>query len=362
MSAPFAHVHLQWFAAPDEGRTEPPSALRLRTARETGQVARSAELAAACVLLGGVIAVALLGASLMATTRSMLHHFLSGAAAQGPALAGVAPTALIYAARLVLPVVAVGFVCALCGNLMQVGFRMTARPIVPDTGRLVPRWGRFFSRMFSAEAGFNLAKELVKVATVGVIAGLNIDAALERLAAVPVAEGSAVMVGAAWRICSQTALALLLLAILDYLYRRHQQHVRLQMSPREVREEHRRQEGDRAVRERLRHRMRDLLARSVQRQVPGADLVIADPNQYAVALRWDRTTMQAPLVVAKGTAAAARQIGALAVANGVAVVENPSLAGTLCAAVAIGDPIPQQFYPPAAAIMARLPRSPGGGR
>jgi hypothetical protein len=38
--APF-RVHLQWFAAEDEGRTEEPSEHKLRKAREEGKVAKS---------------------------------------------------------------------------------------------------------------------------------------------------------------------------------------------------------------------------------------------------------------------------------------------------------------------------------
>ena len=357
----FAHVHLQWFAASDDGRTEPPTALRMRAAREAGQVARSPELPAALMLLGGVATLALLGPSLLATTRGMLRHFLAGAATlEATALGSFAPAAFGYVARLALPVAAVALAAALCGHLIQGGMPFAARPVKPDATRIVPQWARFYRRAFSAEAAINLIKELLKLVAIGAIAVLNIGIALERLAVTPVAAGGAVLAGAALRIGSQTAFALLLLAILDYLLRRYRQHRGLRMSPQEVREERRRQEGDPVVRDRLRARMRELLTRTMGGQVAAADVVIAHGDLQAVALRWDSTTMPAPVVVAKGVAATAQRIGALAADHGVAVVQNRPLADALCHAVAIGDPIPGRFYPPAAAIFAKL-RGPGSG-
>ena len=118
--AALAHVHLQWFAEADEVRTEPPSPLRLRTARETGQGFHSPELTAALVLLCGVAALALLGSSLIATTGAMLRHFLAGVGtAEVAEPAALVPTAFGYVARLSVPVAAVGVAGALLGNLVQ---------------------------------------------------------------------------------------------------------------------------------------------------------------------------------------------------------------------------------------------------
>ena len=354
----FAHVHLQWFAEADDVRTEPPSALRMRTARETGPVLRSAELTAAMVLLGGVSALALLGSSLVATTGAMVRHFLAGLETAEVAQPGVTvPSALRYFARLSLPVAAVGVAGALLGNLAQGGLRVAVRPLVPDLSRIVPRWGRFRQRAFSVEAAFNLVKELLKVVIVGAMAVFTIGAVLETLAGTSLAGAGAVLGGAALRGAGQTAVALLALAMLDYGFRRYRHRLRLRMSPREVRDERRRQEGDPVVRERLRSRMRELLRRTLGAQVAAADVVVSHGGRRAVALRWDGMTMRAPVVVAKGMAAAARRIDAVAAANGVVVVEDRALAAAMWQEVAIGDPIPEALYRPAARLLAELRRN-----
>ena len=354
----FAHVHLQWFAEADEVRTEPPSPLRLRTARETGQRPHSPELTAALVLLCGVTALALLGSSLVATTAAMVRHFLAGVGtAEVAEPAAIVPAAFGYVARLSLPVAAVGVAGALLGNLAQGGLRVAVRPVVPDLSRIVPRWSRLRRRAFSVETVFTLVKELLKVVVVGAIAGYTVGTVLETLAGTSVAAAGAVLARAALRCGGQTAAALLALALADYLFRRYRHRLQLRMSPREVRDERRRQEGAPAVRERLRGRMRELLRRTMGTQVAAADVVIANGDRRAVALRWDGTTMRAPVVVAKGMAPAAQRIGALAAANGVAVVEDPPLAEAVWREVAVGDPIPEPFYRPAARLLAGVRRS-----
>ena len=361
-ASPFSHVHLQWFAAADAAATEPPSELRLRAARASGQVARSPALPSALALLGGVLALALLGTSLIAAAGSMLRHFLAGAGALDVTVPGaVAPSALGYLARLALPVAALALAGALGGSLAQGGARVAAGSLVPDASRVAPRWGRLWRRAFSVEAAFDLVTDLLKVALVGAIAALAAGTLLERLAGAPLAAGAAELARAALRCASQTAVALLALALLDYAFRRYRLQLRLRMAPREMREERRRQEGDPAVRERLRARMRELLQRTVGAQVAAADVVIAHRARRAVALRWDGATMSAPVVVAKGMADRARRIGALALAHGVTVVENRPLAAALWNAAAVGDPIPEPLYRPAAALLADLRRSAPGG-
>lgn len=364
----FAQVHLQWFAAPGDERTEPPGALRRRAAREAGMVARSAELPAALALLGGVAALALLGASLWDAAGAVLRQFLAAAGsperaahAPGSAAGTAAGAALGHVLRLAWPVAAFGLAAAAGGILAQGGVRLAPRALLPDASRVVPRWNRFARRACSVEAAFNLVKELLKVALIGAVAVAAVGAVLERLPGAPLAAGGAVLARAALRGGGLTGAALLALALLDYSFRRYRLHLRLRVAPRELREERRRQEGDPAVRARLRARMRELLGRTVGAQVAAADVVIAHGRRRAVALRWDAAAMPAPVVVAKGAADGARRIRALAAVNGVAVVERPPLAAALWNAAAVGDPIPAACYGPTAAILAELQRRGAGG-
>ena len=340
--------------------------LRMQAARgaggagESGAPVRSPEVTAAVVLLAAIGAAALAGPSVAGAAAELLRFFFArvASAGAGAELTGVLPAALGYAARLAAPLLAAGLAGAVAGHLVQSGLPITWRSVAPRWRRIAPSWTRLGRRLWSAETAFNLGRELLKVGAVAVIAALNIGAAVRLLAAAPVGAGggaplvAAATFGAALRLAVQSAIALLLLAVADYLFRYFRERRRSQRTVVETREERRLQEGDPVVRDRLRARMRALLARTVADQVGAADVVIADAARAAVALRWDRLTMTAPVVVAKAAAGSMGRLRAAADAGGVAVVDNAALAGSLYSTVPLGDAIPRSFEPAVAAILA----------
>ena len=283
----------------------------------------------------------------------MLRLFFGrvASAGDGAGLDGLLPAALGYTARLAGPLVAAGIAGTVAGHFVQSGLPITWRSVAPRWPRIAPNWLRVGRRLWSADTAWGLGRELLKVGAVAVIAVLNIGAALRGMAAGP--SLAAAVFGAALRLAVQAALALVLLAAVDYLYRYCRERRRSRRSPAQEREERRLQEGDPVVRDRLRARMRALLARSAADQVAGADVVIADPARAAVALRWDRVTMTAPVVVAKAAAAGMGPMRTAAESNGVAVVEHAALASALFHRVPLGDAIPGSYEPAVAAILAR---------
>ena len=356
---PIERIHLQWFAAEDEGRTEDPTEQKLRKAREEGKVARSAELPSALVLLFGVAAIAVLGDFIIRTIDEMLRYFFVSSTTVDVTDGALLPSATVgYVFRLVLPVASVGFVAAFLGNVLQVGFLFSTKPITPDFSRIVPRFGRFIRRsMFSVEAAFNLGKSLFKVAVIGLIAYLNISAEVPRLATMvksPLLEAISLLTAVSFRIAMESAIALLILSLPDYFFQRRQHRESLKMSRQEVKEERRQYEGDPLVRSRLRERMRDMLSRNMLREVPRADVVITNPTHFAVALEWDRVRMDAPTVLAKGADQIAARIRSVAEESAVPLVENKPLARALYDEVEIGDTIPEKFYEVIATILAGI--------
>lgn len=357
-------VHLQWFAAEDEGRTEDPTEQKIRKAREEGKVAKSAEFSSSITLLFPVIAIGILASYLLSTMIEMMTFFLGLSAELDVGTDGRIVSAFFrYFFRLTAPVLAVSFVSAILGNLMQVGFLFSTKPITPDLNKIVPKFGKFFQRsFFSGEAAFNLAKSLVKLVIVGVIAFLNVRAEIDnigRFATVSFWLSFQTIARIAFRMLVEVAIALLLLAIPDYLFQRRQHRESLKMSKQEVKEERRMSEGDPLVRSRLRERMRELLSRNMMRNVPRADVVVTNPTHFAVAMEWNRTAMVAPMVVAKGQDHVAFKIRDIALEHEVPVVENKPLARALYAEVEIGDTIPEQYYEVMAVVLAEVYRMNG---
>ncbi len=354
-------IHLQWFAAEDEGRTEEPSEHKLKKAREEGKVAKSAEVTSALILVAGIAAIALLAGSFVKTMIEMLKFFLSNAAsADFQSGSVVMPVFMGFLVRLAAPILIVLFIAAVLGNIIQVGWLFTVKPIIPNFSRIVPRFGRWISRSFgSAEALFNLAKSIVKIAIISVIAYLNISGELPRITRLvlsPFYSGVLLISQIAMRIILEAAIALLVFAFFDYMFQRRQHMESLKMSKQEVKEERKLYEGDPLTKSRLRERMREIMRRSMLKSVPKADVVITNPTHYAIALEYVRTVMTAPTVTAKGADLIAAKIKEIAAENGVPIMENKPLAQALYKEVDIGDVIPEKYYEVISTILAEVYR------
>ena len=358
-NSPFA-ISLQWFAAEDEGRTEDPTEQKIRKAREDGKVAKSSDLTSALVLIFSVTALGILGSYWLATFEDMMKFYFSRTGEVDITSTRILFQAFLqYYLRLVLPIIATAFFAALAGNILQVGFLFSTKPITPDFSKVIPRFGKWFQRSFaSGEAAFNLMKSIVKVILIGIIAFLTIRSRLEDL--VGLINGtffSAVSTigGIAFQIMLQASIAMLLFSLGDYFFQRRQHRQSLKMSKQEVKEERKQTDGDPLVKSRLRERMRAILSGNMMRRVPEADVVVTNPTHFAVALQYKPGgDMPAPMVLAKGQDNLAFRIREVAAEAGVPLVENKPLARALYAEVEIGDVIPEKYYEVMAVIIKEV--------
>ncbi|PIE04690.1 MAG: flagellar biosynthesis protein FlhB [Spirochaetales bacterium] len=352
--------HLQWFAPEDEGRTEDPTERKIRKAREEGKVAKSADITAALVMLFGLISILVLSRSILRISMDMFRHFIAMAGPESRHSASVLVSVGQYLMRLSLPVMAVCFIAAFAGNIIQVGFLFSTKPITPDFSKIAPNFGRWAQKsFFSMEAVFNLFKSIAKVAIIAVLAYLNIRGALPRLTnTVKLSPYNALSLvgGIAIRLMLETAVLLLAFAVPDYFFQRYQHRQSLKMSKHEIKEEFKETEGDPLMKSRLRQRMQEILASSMARQVPEADVVITNPTHFAIALKWESRTMTAPTVTAKGQDHMAMRIKEIARENNVPMVENRPLARALYANVELGDEIPEEYWDIVSTVLAEVYR------
>ncbi|WP_304242381.1 flagellar biosynthesis protein FlhB [Gracilinema caldarium] len=352
-------IDLQWFAAEDEGRTEEPSEYKIRKAREEGRVAKSQELIGALCLLLPTLTLIFLGPSMFKTSLEMIRFFFTRLNETDNLLNGTFFVVfLTYFARLALPIIAVAMLSGIIANLVQTGFLFTTKPLVPKFSKIVPRFGQYFQRtLFSVEGLFNFAKSILKIAIIGVVSYIVISSKIQQLARLQTATlwtGFTTVAGLAAQLLIIAALLLLGLSIPDYLFQRWQYMESLKMTKQEVKEERKMYEGDPLIKSRLRQRMRELLSRNMAANVPKADVVITNPTHFAVALEWNKDTMPAPMVTAKGADEVAQRIKAIANEHGVPIVENKPLARALYAEVEIGDIIPETYYQAIATVLAHV--------
>lgn len=150
------------------------------------------------------------------------------------------------------------------------------------------------------------------------------------------------------------AAALLVLALIDFLWQRHRHERDLRMTKEEVKDELRSMEGDPHIKRRRRQLQLQLALQRLRKDVPTADVIVTNPTHYAVAIKYDSDTMEAPRVVAKGADYVALRIRQLASELGIPTVERKPLAKALYETVEVGEYVPEKFYRAVAEILAYI--------
>lgn len=356
---------IQHFAAADEGRTEEPTETKIRKAREDGKVAKSVDLVSALVLLLPISLIGMTAGSLFDTLVEMMGFYFSQATVIDPVTNGADIMGPFwgYLARLTLPILGVAFLSAVVANLVQVGFLFTLKPIKPDFSKIAPKFGKYFQQsLFSGEALFKLGMNLLKVTVIGVIGYLSLAADMPKMVHLlhkPFLPAFSFVGEKALWLLIQTAAAMVAMSIPDYLYQRYKHKESLKMSKQEIKEERKQQDGDPLVKSRLRERMREIMMSNMMANVPKADVIITNPTHYAIGLQYDRDTMGAPVVLAKGMDDVAQKIKSVARENEVPIVENKPLARALYASVEIGQPVPEEYWDVVSRILAEVYRMNG---
>lgn len=357
-------ISLQWFAAEDEGRTEEPTEHKLREAREKeGRVPKSQEIPGALVLLLPTLCLIMLAPWLFRNCVDLMSFCL-----QRCTTAEIDGTLFLvfmrYFSRIILPVLGVAILAGIVGNVVQNrGFIFSLKPITPSFSKILPKFGEYFKKtLFSLNGAFNIVKSIAKVAILVLISYNVIKGNLPNLVTllnVNLWQGIVYLGQMIAKLLIMASVVFLVIAIPDYLMQRRQFMEQMKMSKQEVKEEFKNLEGDPFVKGRLRQYMRQLMTQQMRQNVANADVVITNPTHYAVALQYDRESMQAPMVTAKGVDELAQRIKEIARQNDVEIVENRPLARALYAQVEIGDIIPEEFYSALSLILQRVYRLKG---
>jgi len=339
---------------PDRGeKTEPPTPRRRQEAREHGQVARSQDLPAAVMLLGTVLAFKVLGPSMLHDLIIACRRIFSATIYRPQDVVELAGPAIQGLAAVAVPLLSIAAALAVLGNIVQVGWLVSWWPLKPDLNRLNPISG--LARLFDLQALVRLLMSMAKMALVCAVAVLTIlqfeDDILytARLGVWPLAARSGHI---AFVLAVRMAGVLLVLALIDYGWQKWRFEQELRMTREEVKEELRRLEGDPVVKQRRRQVQMQLAMQRMRYEVPKADVVVTNPTEIAVAIRYDPETMNAPKVVAKGQGFMAEMIRKIALEHGVPIVERKPLAQALYRAVEVGQEIPPQFYRAIAEVLA----------
>lgn len=341
-----------------EERTERPTARRRASSRRRGQVARSADLTSAAVLLGALGGFAFTGERFLGNLVAVMAEGI-GRASRSELGADQAISLLIHAGvavtRLTWPFLVVPAVVAIAGQLAQTRFALAQGALSPQWSRLNPLAG--LARLLGRRGMFEASKAFAKLVAIGVVGYGAVSADWPRLLALGPGGPAAIIGGVSGVVLDlwlAVGAAFLALAAFDYGYQWWEHERGLRMTREELREEQRNTEGNPLLRTRLRALHRQLVTRRMMVEVKRADVVLRNPTHYAVALRYDQAKMSAPRVVGKGARLLGLQIIKIARQHGVPVVENPPLARTLFKAVPVGRDIPRDLHRTVAELLVHV--------
>jgi len=334
----------------------PATPQRLKKAREEGNVAHSKDLGNLAVLGGGaVVLMALLPLGfelLISGFRQQLRfdlQTLSHQATMYERLAGAVAQWMLLAVPLGLLVLAV----ALMVTFASGGWALSTKPLMPDLKRLDPISG--VGRLFSKQQLVETLKLVLLTSIVGAVGWQFLSSHFQPFGTLLMhpLEGALGQLGR-WLMVGVGLLLLVVLvfALIDFPVQKLLHAERLKMSFEEVRREQKEIEGDPLIKGMRRQRQRELAQRNSVAAVPRADLVVMNPTHYAVALKYDDATMNAPRVIAKGADLVALRIREVARASDVPVLQSPMLARALYAHTDIDGEIPSALYTAVAQVLA----------
>ena len=260
--------NLQWFAKDGDGgeKTEPATAKKLKEARDDGKVAKSRELNSALDLivlfLVLKIFVSYVGNNLISVftyVYKMIPDFLKNNSAELNSKSIVSLFNVIFgiSAKIVLPFFAFGFIIAILANIVQVGWKVTTKPLQPKADKFNPING--FKRMFSKDSLFELLKSIAKILVIIYVAYTSIKDKADNiflLYDIPLMQAvilcGTIIIDAGFKI----SMVYLVIGLLDFAYQKHKFNEEMKMTKQEVKDEYKNTEGNPEIKGRQKQRMR----------------------------------------------------------------------------------------------------------
>ena len=338
-------------------KTEQPTDKRLRDARKKGQVAKSQDLTSALMLISAVLVFWLSGAMTAKTLLGAMHDGIENAGSFTGVLTKERAMELLFQGVLdmglaLAPLFVFLFAGAILFNYIQIGSIFGIEGLKPDFNKLNPAEG-FKQKFLKARPYVELAKTLLKSGITFVVVAWVLYAEIPNLLMLsgqPISHTVAYTFGLILKIGFYVGTLFLGLAAGDFFLQRFLFKNQMKMSKQEVKQEYKESEGDPLIKWMRRNMHKEILAQSSIAAVQTADAVLVNPTHVAVAVKYDRGKMDAPMVVAKGADLIAKQIREIAKKEDVPIMRDIPLARALYE-VEIDEEIPEELYETVAEVL-----------
>lgn len=346
-------VDLQLFAGE---KTEKATPKKRQDTRKKGQVAKSMELSGASVLMSAFICLMIFGGYIRDHLVKLFTDVFLNRLTMAVTVDNVVMLLGEYGIQILL-LIAPLFICVLvvgiAVNYMQVGFLLTGEALKMKFSKIDPIKG--FKNILSLRSLVEFAKSIFKLSIIGYLVYTSLWGARQGLSSLSQMSPDAIYQFTADVTMSlgiKIGVGLLVLAALDYMYQKYEYEKNIRMSKQDIKDEYKKMEGDPLIKGKIRERQRRMALQRMMQEVPKADVIITNPTHFAVALKYEGSTMEAPQVIAKGQDYMALKIKEIAKKHGVMTMENKPLARALYQRTEIGDAIPGDLFQAVAEVLA----------
>lgn len=343
-----------------QDRNLPASERKLQKARDEGQVARSRELSHLAILGGGALSLMWLAPLMFERLKTQLSLQLQFDvhAVQEPLnmlhRLGSMVTVGMVACSVFAAIVSI---ISILSTLAVGGWVASLKPITPDFSRINPFSG--LGRMFTKDKATEVLKMIFIASMLLAVGFTYLSKGMDTLATLVLQpSSSAITYLANWLTTGMglMLLVVLLVAMVDVPLQNFLHQSRMKMSHEEMKKEHKESDGNPQMKGLIRQRQRDIAQGNSIKAVPKADFVLMNPTHYAVAIRYDESSMAAPRVISKGADLLAFKIRDLAQEHAIPVLQSPMLARALYANAEIDQDIPTSLYTAVAQVLAYIYR------
>lgn len=361
-------MNLRFFDDGGADKTEEATPKKLEDARKEGQVAKSQEISTAVMLLALFVMlkvfVGFIGRRLLGVFTST--YTLFGVYVQDEFTSAIAGAFLrkelveILIAGLPLFVIAV--FTAFVVNIVQVKWKVTAKPLKPKFDKFNPAKG--IKRIFSKDKIFELVKDVFKIGLIFYVAYSELkkkSGAVVALYDFSLTQAVVYIGNFILNLGIKLAAFYLIIGIVDYIYQKIKFKKDLRMTKQEVKDEYKQQEGDPQVKGKIKSKMREVSQKRMMQKLPEADVVITNPTHFACAIKYDKELAEAPILLAKGADYLAQKIKEKAKEENIPIVENKALARMLYYNVDLEAEIPRELYQMVAEVLAYVYQLKHGG-
>jgi len=342
-------------------KTEDPTDKKRDDSFKKGKTAKSKEVSATVVLMATIWALNTFGTDIREDLSEVLTSSFTTFFNIELTIDSLQGLMIYYGKLMALTLAPLMLAATISGLLINVaqngGLILTGEPMMPKMSKLNPLKG--FGRFFSKQAAMELIKSLVKIAIVSTVCWMVISDEWESLPGLSTQSIEQILLfvsRTSLKLMFYVLLVTIFLAAIDFAFEKYTFEDGLKMSKQEIKDERKSSEGDPQVKARIRSVQTQMARKRMMSDVPSAEVIITNPTHLAIALAYDKESMGAPKVVAKGAGVIAKRIRELAEENDIPIIEDKPLARIMFKSVGIGDFVPEELYKAIAEILAYVYR------